>query len=239
MDARGGTPMTPHHSSWGTRLRRRRTRPPRRFVFASVGLHAAFVALLFLSGFRIRPAIEYEQFRVTLVSPPPQVAAPEPEPVVTTTPVVEVEPPPPQPTPTPPQPQRTQAPVQEETQRQPDPEPAKGPDPTPTPVGGENMQVVQDGREFEYPEYLENIMLQLFRHFRWTGPDREAEVVFYINRDGSVGGIRVVRSSRDFQFDMKAVEALEAVSRARAFGPLPEGWQRERLYISYTFQPPR
>jgi TonB family protein len=63
--------------------------------------------------------------------------------------------------------------------------------------------------------------------------------VFYILRDGAVGGIQVVRGSGNFAFNAQAMAAVEQAGRARAFGPLPDGWQRDRLHISYTFYPPR
>jgi TonB family protein len=228
--------------NWGARLRRRGSRPPRRFLVASLGLHVFVVAALYAGGVRMPRTAEFETFRVNLVSPPPTEQG-EPEPVVTTTPVV---PPPvvqqPQPTPQPPQPTppRTQAPTPTPPQRQPDPAPARGPDPRPSPVGGENLNVVQDGRDFQYPEYLENIVRQLNRYFRWSGAaNLEAEVVFYINRDGSVGGIQLAKRSGTFAFDLQASQAVEQAGRARAFGPLPDGWQRDRLHIAYTFEPPR
>jgi TonB family protein len=233
-------------STWGSRLRRRTSRPPRRFVVASLGLHLFVVAAMYVAGVRVPQLPDFEQFRVNLVSPPAQVEGP-PEPVQTTTPVVaEPEPPQPEPPkpeppkPPPPEPPRTQAPAPRPVERQPDPKPAQGPDPKPAAVGGENINVVQDGRDFQYPEYLDGIIMQLTRYFRWSGPaNLEAEVVFYILRDGSVGGIQVVRGSGNFSFNAQAMAAVEQAGRARAFGPLPDGWQRDRLHISYTFLPPR
>lgn len=232
-------------SYWGSRLSRPpASQPPRRFVIISVGLHLVFVGVVYAAGLRSPRLPEFEQFRVSLISPPAQVEGPR-EPVQTTTPVVaEPEPEPePQvepPRPTPPEPPRTQAPRPEPVEKQPEPKPATGPDPTPAPVGGENINVVQDGRDFQYPDYLEGIILQLTRYFRWSGPaNLEAEVVFYILRDGSVGGIQVVRGSGNFAFNAQAMAAVEQAGRAHAFGPLPDGWQRDRLHISYTFLPPR
>jgi TonB family protein len=228
---------------WGARLSRRSSRPPRRFVAASLGLHLFVVAALYAAGLRVPRTPEFETFRVNLISPPPTERG-EPEPVVTTTPVVPPPPvrqPPPTPVPPPPQaPPRTQAPTPAPPERRPDPAPARGPDPRPAPTGGENLNVVQDGRDFQYPDYLENIVRQLNRYFRWSGAaNLEAEVVFYINRDGSVGGIQVARRSGTFAFDLQASQAVEQAGRARAFGPLPDGWQRDRLHIAYTFEPPR
>jgi TonB family protein len=231
-------------TSWGSRLSRPEpARPPRRFILVSIALHLFFVGAVYAAGLRVTRLPEFEQFRVHLVSPPAQVQGP-PEPVETTTPVVTEPEPQPEPEPEPqrpaPEPPRTQAPRPQPVERTPEPEPARGPDPRPAPVGGENINVVQDGRDFQYPEYLEGIILQLTRYFRWSGPaNLEAEVVFYILRDGSVGGIQVVRGSGNFAFNAQAMAAVEQAGRARAFGPLPGGWQRDRLHISYTFLPPR
>jgi hypothetical protein len=243
MDGGPQPPPEPPVSSWGSRLRRHRSAPPRRFVLASFALHLGIVALFVLAGIRLQAEPQLEQFRVTLVSPPPQMEGP-PAPVVTSSPVA-VAPTPPKPPPkkraVAKEPTRTQAARPRRVEeKKPDATPATGPDPKPGPVGGENIQLQQDGREFQYPEYLENIAIQINRYFRWNGPtDLEAEVLFYIRRDGSVGGIKVVRKSGNFRFDLQTAEALDEVGRARAFGPLPEEWQRDRLYISYTFQKPR
>jgi outer membrane biosynthesis protein TonB len=246
MDETPQRPPQPPPSRWGSGLRRHRSAPPRGFVIASFALHFVIVAAFVIAGMGVRTEPQLEQFRVTLVSPPPQVRGP-PEPVVTTTPVA-VAPEPPKPEPPKPKPKqpavkeppRTQAPRPKPVEAKPESTPARGENPKPGPVGGENIQLEQDGREFQYPEYLENIALQINRFFRWNGPtDLEAEVLFYILRDGSVGGIRVVRKSGNFRFDLQTADALDEIGRARAFGPLPDGWQRDRLYISYTFQKPR
>jgi hypothetical protein len=46
-----------------------------------------------------------------------------------------------------------------------------------------------------------------------------------------------VRKSGNFQFDLQAHEAVDRAGRAGAFGPLPDGWQQDRLWISFTFEP--
>ncbi|HSJ09362.1 MAG TPA: TonB C-terminal domain-containing protein [Longimicrobiales bacterium] len=233
----------PDTKGLGARLARRSSRPPKRFVAISVALHAAVVAALVLAGMTLGPKLpEFEQFRVTLVSPPAQVEAPAPEPVETTTPVVsEPEPTPPEPTPQPrPEPPKTQAPAPQPVERRPDPKPARGPDPKPVPVGGENLNIVQEGREFLFPEYSENIVIQLNRFFRWNGdPGPEAQVSFSIMRDGSVRDIRIVRRSGVFAFDIEAQGAVEQAGNRRVFGALPAEWQGDRLQVLYTFEKPR
>jgi outer membrane biosynthesis protein TonB len=236
----GAEPSQPPQepSSWGARLRRPSSRPPRRFVGISVALHLAVVGGLYAAGMHAVKLPEFEQFRVNLVSPPAQVEGPR-QPVETTSPVVQPEPPKPEPKPDPPkpQPERTQAPQPKPPERKPEQKPATGPDPQPVAVGGENINVQRDGREFQYPEYLENIMLQMERHSRWTGPaGLAATVVFHINRDGSIGGLRLVERSGNFNYDAAAMQATEAAGRNKAFGPLPADWQRDRLWIEYTFE---
>lgn len=238
-------------STWGARLKRRGSRPPAPALLASLLLHGGVIAGLWLAGLQFTRQPEFVQYRVTLVSPPPQVEG-EPEaepPAAEPTPVIaEPEPEPPQPEPqpepekpkpAPPKPQ-TSTPPPTPPEKKPDPEPVKGRDPDPASPGGENLAVQLDGEEFPFPEYLENIVLQLHRIFRWNGsPNLEAEVVFYIQRDGGVGGLKIVRKSGNFQFDLQAHEAVDRAGRTGAFGPLPDDWQQDRLWIRFTFEPPK
>jgi outer membrane biosynthesis protein TonB len=231
-------------STWGTRLRRHPAQPPRGAVVASVLVHVGAVAGMWAAGIALRPNVpEFVQYRVTLVSPPAQVQAPQPQPVQTTTPVVaDPEPPPPErpQAERPPERPQTQAPTPRPDPEPRPPEPARGPDPKPVTVGGENININIEGAEFPYPDYLAHITQTLVNYFRWNGPPNlEAEVVFHIQRDGSAGGIRVARRSGDFNFNLQAVEAVEQAGRARAFGPLPDDWQGDRLWISFTFYPRR
>lgn len=242
-------------STWGARLRRHRAKPPARALIASVLLHVFVLAAFWLAGIELTPEPDFVQYRVTLVSPPPQEAG-EPETVTAPeTPVIaepepEPEPPAPEPEPEPEQPKPEEpkpapAPPKPETatpapEKKPDPEPVRGRDPVPSSAGGENLNIRNDGEEFLYPEYQANIIRQLNRMFRWNGAaNLEAEVVFYIQRDGSVGGIRLVRRSGNFEFDLQAHEAVDRAGRTGAFGPLPDGWQQDRLWVSFTFEPPK
>jgi periplasmic protein TonB len=246
MSERGFKDGKASAGTWGARLGRRSSRPPGRFIAISVALHLLIVGGVYAAGLRMPKVPEFEQFRVNLVSPPAQAQGP-PEPVVTTTPVVQqAEPPKPEPPkpeppkPKPSEPPKTQAPTPKPPERKPEPKPATSPDPKPVEVGGENINVVRDGREFQYPDYLNNIMTQMFRYSRWSGPaNLEAEVMFYINRDGSIGGLQLVRRSGNFSFDTQAMRAAEEAGKARAFGPLPADWQRDRLYIQFAFTPQR
>lgn len=228
----------------GGSIGRSRPGPDRRALLGSVGFHAALVLALFLSGLHRSRLPEFEVYQVKLYSPPAQVEAPAPEPVAVQAPIraprtaEQIQE---RPRPTPPPPPQTVAPPPPppEQPRPREPEPVKGPDAQASSRGGENVDVDIEGQQFPYPEYLENIILQLNRYFRWSGsPNLEAQVVFFINTDGTAGGIRVLERSGDFNFDLQAAHAVEQAGQRGAFGPLPEGWIQDRLWVRYRFLPP-
>ena len=64
-----------------------------------------------------------------------------------------------------------------------------------------------------------------------------AEISFLIMRDGSVHDIHFVTRSGSFAFDLGAQGAVEAAGNARAFGPLPDGWDADVLPVSFYFKP--
>jgi outer membrane biosynthesis protein TonB len=119
-------------------------------------------------------------------------------------------------------------------------EPA-GPRPDPEATrGGENLNVQTTGEEFPFPDYLQNVVLQVNRYFRWTGtPGLEAEVYFVIRRDGTVQDIRLVHGAREVAFNFEAMAAIEQAGNRRVFGPLPDGFQGDMLPISFYFRPQR
>jgi periplasmic protein TonB len=161
--------------------------------------------------------------------PPPEKPAPvkpEPKPKpVKTAPVPEPKRPP-ETEPNREPPPKTQAPVT--------------PAPGETPSTGTDVTTIKTpGLQFPYPEYLRNIVNQVYQ--RW---DREgaregafAEVSFMILRDGSVRDIRFVTRSGSFSFDLGAQGAVEAAGNAHAFGPLPDGWEADVLPVSFYFKP--
>ena len=107
-------------------------------------------------------------------------------------------------------------------------------------AGKDALDMSLEGAEFAYPDYLENIVTQIHRYFRWTGTSRPScEVYFVINRDGSVGDIRIVRRSGNAAFDFEAIGAIEQAGRRRAFGPLPDKFPGDRLPLRFEFKPPR
>jgi TonB family protein len=219
----------------------RGSQPQRRAILGSVLLHAVVGIVAWAAGLHARaPLPELRTYRVHIVSPPPQAAG-EPEPVTVTpeprvvTPEPTPTPPPEQPKPPPPKP-----PVRQPTTTAPakPPEPVRGRTPQATSPGGSGLNVRLEGEEFPFPEYLQNIITQTHRYFRWTGTSRlRAEVYFVINRDGSVSDIRILRSSGDLGFDLEAMGAIEQAGTRRAYGPLPAGFRGDRFPVSFYFEP--
>lgn len=242
-------------------------RPGGRAIAGSIVLHAVAVAGVVASGLASPPAVpEFEVYRVDIVSPPPAVAGdpapavqaeeepepepeqPEPEPE----PEPESQPPPPEPEPErEPEPEPEETPPVEETPPEPEPD---EPEPEPEPAqpreargaeperdaerSGEGLNVQISGRDFPFPGYLDNIIRQIHRYFRWSGaPGLVAEVYFVIRRDGSVEDIRLLRGSGNVQFDFQAMAAVEQAANRGAFGSLPEEFERDRLPVSFYFRP--
>lgn len=213
------------------------TRPARSAVGASVVLHLALAAGIVAAALERPEALpEYKVYRVDIFSPPPQVAG-EPEAAKPKPAIVK--------------PEQKQVAVEKAPAPKPTPaknvstptaksEVAKGRNPDPKSlVAGEGIDVQMAGDEFPYPEYLENIILQLNRYFRWNGaPNLEAKVGFEITKDGSVRNIRVINKSGNINFDLEAIGAIEQAGQRGAFGPLPKGWVPPRLPIAFSFLPP-
>jgi periplasmic protein TonB len=131
-------------------------------------------------------------------------------------------------------------PVADNTKREAAPRttPKTAPLPGETPSTGSDVATVStEGVEFPFPEYLQNIVAQVLR--RWQRPSQgnplEAEVSFFVHRDGSVSGLQFVRRSGDFAFDLEAQGAVEEAGRFKVFGPLPPGWTPDVLFVRFYF----
>jgi outer membrane biosynthesis protein TonB len=120
----------------------------------------------------------------------------------------------------------------------PDVQPIKGERPS---TGNDLATVSTEGIEFPFPEYLQNLMSEVLR--RWQRPagptPLEAEISFLVHRDGSLSDLRFVRRSGSFGFDLEAQGALEEAGRFKAFGPLPEAWSADVLFVRFFFSPRR
>jgi len=238
--SRNGTPHALRGLVLGSGIGLRRDRPDRRALTSSLLVHAGLVVVFLLGGtLASRDLPAFENYRVRLLSPPPQVEGPsaaQPEVVQTIVAAPRPETPPP----------RERAPEVRRTESTPvesakpkTTEPVAGAAPRPDSPGGDNLDVDMAGQEFPYPAYLENIIRQVNRYFRWSGASNpEVVLAFFIQRDGSVGGIQIVEKSGDFFFDLEAQKAVELAGRQGAFGPLPDGWLQDRLWVRFRFIPP-
>ncbi|MGH7540646.1 MAG: TonB C-terminal domain-containing protein [Gemmatimonadota bacterium] len=225
--------MTPKPS----RRERNGEGPPRGAVVGSFALHAAVLAVvMFLgSGPVIRPV---QTVRVRMVAAAPEDLPVRVDPAPPRVEEEEHRPPPPEPSPRP-RPQTETPAVEEEEIPQPvepEEEPARTEE-----VGEEPVNVQLEGATFAFPEYMKNIIRQVQRYWRPPAGGRalRAEVAFTIHRDGSVSAIEWVRRSGDPSFDLVAKGAIEAAGNSQAFGPLPEGYPRDALRVSFYFDPSR
>lgn len=203
-------------------------------VAASLAVHVLLaLALLHTSPSRAATPPP-ESYRVRLVAVAAEEAPEREEPRPAEPDEEEHRPPPPVPTPEPKP--RTERPTMEEVEEVPEPseEPAQAPE-----EGDEAVNVQLDGATFPYPEYLNNIIRQINRHWRKPtgGRHLRAELSFVIHADGSVSGIEWVRRSGNRSFDLEARGAVEAAGARGAFGPLPDGYPRDRLRVSFFFDP--
>jgi protein TonB len=226
-------------------IRTDRGRPPGTAVgvVGTIVVHAAAASFLFS---QVRPAAPTPPaYAVELVAAPAPApkqrlareAVPTPPPEEKPAPVK----PPPKPVKKVPVPEPKRAPPKETT-REPPPKTAAPVTPAPgeTPSTGTDVATIKTpGLQFPFPEYLRNIVTQVYKNW-----DREsarqssfAEISFLILRDGSVREIHFVTRSGSFAFDLGAQGAIEAAGNARAFGPLPDGWDADVLPVSFYFKP--
>lgn len=211
-------------------------------VTGTVLAHGGLIALLFVAAHRTipRPALVYE---VNLVAAPPAEAqikntAPQaiptaPEDVAPTVvkpkPLVKT---PPRKIPPPPVTKHTDVPPKVTSPIT----PAQGVKPS---TGHDAVTLQQPGIPFPFPEYLANIVNQIYT--RWDHalfrPGFDAQIAFVILKDGSVSSssIEIVKPSGNYNFDLNARRAIEAAGNTRAFGPLPNGFNSASLPIIFDF----
>ena len=111
--------------------------------------------------------------------------------------------------------------------------------PNGAPGGSDVATIRTEGVEFPFPGYLHNLVAQVYR--QWRPPPSnavlEAEVFFLVLRDGTVTGLRFIRRSGSFAFDLEAQGSIEAAARSGAFGSLPTGYGPDLLPVSFYFNP--
>jgi len=223
-----------------------RGRPPGTTVglAGTVLVHAAAAAFAFTQVKSVKagpPSYAVELVAAPAAAPKQRLAreaVPKPPPEEKPAPVK----PPPKPKPTKaPAPPEPKAPPTE-AKHEPPPKTAApvAPAPGEAPSTGADVATIKTpGLQFPFPEYLRNIVTQVYRNW-----DREsarqnsfAEISFLILRDGSVRDIRFVTRSGSFSFDLGAQGAIEAAGNARSFGQLPDGWDADVLPVSFYFKP--
>ena len=228
----------------------------------SAGLHALVVVTFLVAGAGRRHAALPPFYRVSLVAPP-GVAAPAATAAAVPTPAKSVPAPPrtrakpraaaPKPVPSrepAAPPPRAAAAHRQPQPPTPTPQPASPTRPTPsaaapvgipggTPGGADVATIKTEGVEFPFPGYLQNLVGQVYRRWRPapSNASLEAEVFFFVHRDGSVTGLQFIKRSGSFAFDLEAQGAIEAVARASAFGQLPAGYGADVLPVSFYFNP--
>jgi outer membrane biosynthesis protein TonB len=159
------------------------------------------------------------------VQPPPLTQPPKVEPTFTTKK--------PPPAPKPERATPTLTPPQKPSPKQPI---AQG-----GPQGGTGTDVatvqLDQGIDFPYPAYLDNIVRQVALNFKPDDPNTglRAVVFFLIRRDGTVTGVQFRTRSGDYAFDLEARGAIEKA--ASAFGALPADFHDDVLPVYFSFDP--
>lgn len=226
----------------------------KRSMALSAGVHVAVFALAWASALYEPIQMEFVTYEIELFSPPPARQAEEPE-AATEELVVER----PDPEPTPPEPEVEDVVPVEDPEPEPDPppdqreEPAEEdpPDAAETTVvatsedppeeeadeTGVGLEVRMEGLRRDYPEYYNNIILQIRRCFRWReGGSWETVIRFDIDRDGRAHDMRFAVRSGSTAFDFEALGAVDCAGKG-AFGPLPEDVPLDRFPVRFRFQP--
>lgn len=229
-----------------------RRRPGGRAFLASAIVHAALLVPLVVLARPPEP-MDFETVRVNLVSPPPADAAQTDAEPAPTPPAPEPEPVQEQPEPEAEEPEREEPPpepppenVERPRTERPETPPAQQPEPRQTeeapeaPTGGDDLNIATEGREFPFPDYLANVIVQVKRYFRWNDDSHPQGVIYFeILPDGNVRNLRMARSSGNIRFDFAVQGAVETAGNRGAFGPLPDAYAGSFLPVQLEVEPPR
>jgi len=135
-----------------------------------------------------------------------------------------------------PEPETTVTPLDVELVDEPEPATSLNPNPE-VETPGEDLNVRMEGLQREYPEYYDNIRLQMRRCFQWRGDsDLLVRIYFVINRDGSVSQVDVLEPSRSIAFDIQVMGAAECAGRPGGLGPLPEELHYDRFGVVFWIE---
>ncbi len=227
-------------------------RPGAKPVGISVLLHVAVLVPVLVATHLPEP-IEFETVKIHLVAAPP--AAAQAPALVETDPQPAVEEAPPEVKPKP-----VEKAVEEPAKKPPEPKPEPKPKPKPEPetekrpeapkpkpepeekaeTGGDGINIATEGKDFPFPDYLENVIIQIHRYLRWNDATEPQMLIYFeITSDGSVRNVRPLRRSGNPVFDFRVMGAIEAAANRKAFGPLPDGYAADVLPIQLEVAPAR
>jgi protein TonB len=97
---------------------------------------------------------------------------------------------------------------------------------------GLDLPVTLEGRPFEFPWYLEQLVRKIERNWRPSSNTLRATVYFRIARNGRISDIRVAEESGNFLFDQAARRAVEA---SAPMPPLPGEYDGDFLGVYFDF----
>ncbi|MDQ8165627.1 MAG: TonB C-terminal domain-containing protein [Gemmatimonadota bacterium] len=110
------------------------------------------------------------------------------------------------------------------------------------PEGGKGTDVANVntvGIAFPFPGYLTNIVRQIALQFEAprNAATLTADVTFLVRRDGTVSGIRLLKTSGAYAFDQSCLAAVEVAGKSGKFGPLPAEFPDDVLPVIFSFDP--
>ncbi|MGH7563760.1 MAG: TonB family protein [Gemmatimonadota bacterium] len=200
----------------------------RRWILGSTVLHVAALLVAFLLTFRGSGRELPPVYQVNLVQAAELAAQPRrPRPEEVESEPLELEPEEEEKVPDP-----EEEPSEETTRERPREEP--GPDTTERETAeGDNLPVTLEGRPFQFPWYLEEMVRKVQRNWRPPGTTSlKTTIYFRIERTGRVTDMRVETSSGHFTFDQAAQRAIQAAS---PMPPLPGEYSSDYLGVYFDF----
>lgn len=97
---------------------------------------------------------------------------------------------------------------------------------------GLDLPVTLEGRPFEFPWYLEQLVSKIERNWRPTSNTLSTTVHFRIERNGRLRDIEIAEESGNFLFDQAARRAVEA---SAPMPPLPDEYDGDYLGVYFQF----
>lgn len=98
----------------------------------------------------------------------------------------------------------------------------------------QKQQGIDTQKEIDLAPYLDQLKRRVERQWipGFTNSSSRTVLQFTVEKDGQVSGLRVISPSR---FPMTDQAAVDAIQRASPFEPLPQGYDKERIDIQFTF----